>query len=148
MLTFFLKKEDNITKKLYEEAHKCFINAITKVTMEYEKPKDGAPVIEYGKEFNQIAKGVKGIKCSLDAYSNDTTIANVVMEPRGEIGLHKHSKHEEWIFVLEGEITDNETNTHYTTGMVHYIPAGQKHHIVSNTGALLVVTWQPKFITE
>ena len=143
-----------------KQAYQQFKETISIVTMERVGGSNVIPVVEYGSEFETIANGVKGIRCSLDNLAELTTIVNVAFSTGAELGKHKHSKQTEWIFVAEGDLyvkmcyyaDDGETLTnskeyYLSTGDSLEIPANVAHYCKSEHGALLTVTWRPKFDT-
>lgn len=101
-------------------------------------------VLSYGKEFEKGATNVEGVKSLLDGRSKQMTIIEVVMGKNSEITPHAHDR-KEFVYVLEGMITDRWTGDSYSEGMCYEIPAERTHHIVSEAGALLIVVWKPKF---
>lgn len=138
-------------QKEYKESLQRFKDTVTKVTMEMVDKSKGVPVIHYGKEFVEVAKGVRGIKCSLDNETELTTILNVVFNAGAELGKHLHSEQTEYIFVAEGDLyvklcDEGIVTEHFLkTGDSLYIPPKVAHYCNSERGALLTVTWQPKF---
>lgn len=155
MLAMFKYTPEEIqTRVNYKEAHKKFINTMSKVTMEYADKSKGVPILLYGSEFKTVGKGIKGVKCSMDSFTVLTTISNVIFESGSELGKHKHTHQTEYIHVLEGDLyvqlykSEGKEEYYLKTGDVLKIPPGVPHYCKSDNGALLTVTWQPKFDVE
>jgi mannose-6-phosphate isomerase-like protein (cupin superfamily) len=96
-----------------------------------------------GPSWQPIAPGVRVVKCQLPTV--DSTILNVVFDPRSKLPTHRHEDREESIYVVEGEIIDEERNVRFFSNELYVIPAGVNHSIYSPNGARLNVIFRPKY---
>ena len=134
-------------KKTYDEveeqlccAHKRIANFAARVDMLYPERKDE---IQVGATWEAISAGVRAVKCQLPTI--DSTILNVVFDPRSGIPTHHHADREETIYVVEGEIVDESSSVRVTTNQTYVIPAGREHTIYSAGGAKMNVVFRPKY---
>lgn len=140
-------------------ARENLMNTMTRIRMEY--PMGYAPKItgEYidwenvedvqvGNTLTSLNDSVSTVVCTLDYFTDNLTILNVVVTEGGDLPLHKHSDRWEYIYVIEGEIVDKVNYTYTKEGFVYKIPPNTPHHIYSETGALLMVTFKPKYVYE
>jgi quercetin dioxygenase-like cupin family protein len=131
------------------------INTMSRIIMTYETPTDvetsttptvtdAVEIVSVGNELEMISDSVSSVRCILDSLTTEITVLNVVFGAGGSIALHKHPDNWEYIYVLDGSITDTVTNITTPAGFTYKIPPGTPHHIVSDY-ALLTVTFKPKF---
>lgn len=148
---FGLLSKDKEAQEIVEvrkAAFNRFKDTITRVTMETN---NDSLSIDFGDGYKSVAKGVKGVKCSLNEYARETTIVNVVFDPGSEMRKHKHSDKVKHIYIFEGDLyvklyhSDGEQEFYLGSGQSLKIQPGTSHYCKSINGSVCSITWQPKF---
>ena len=139
VLPRYKKTSDEVEEKL-SCAHKRIANFAARVDMLYPERND---YLSVGAAWEAISAGVRADKCQLPTI--DSTILNVVFDPRSVLPTHHHKDREESIYVVEGEIVDESRDVRIGTNQVYVIPTGVDHTIYSERGAKLNVVFRPKY---
>lgn len=74
-------------------------------------------------------------------YIDDTNkILRGKLEPGASIGMHRHEKGSEIIFILSGsgKVLYDEGEEEVTEGMCHYCPNGHAHSLINNSSEALI----------
>lgn len=128
------------------------LNTIYRITLEYTDTKkdntekySNTEHIPITKPIAELSPDIFQILCSLDDYSDEITIMNVVFKKNSTMPAHKHIDRWEYIYVIEGEIYDNVNGVETKSGSVYKIPPDTPHHITTKNGALTVITFKPRY---
>lgn len=97
------------------------------------------------KDWSEVRPGVKHAESRLPTKT--CTSIDSIMEPGATMPRHYHRDQSEVIFVVEGEITDLDTNVTTKEGETYFVEPGQSHTIHAKTNTLLNVVCRPKFGT-
>jgi quercetin dioxygenase-like cupin family protein len=149
--------------KTLDLAKRELLDTITRITLEYSvegdsqyanvpTPLEVVDIIDVrdvfvGATLTELNDTVSSVSCALNYFTDDITILNVVFKEGGNLPLHRHSDRWEYIYVMHGEIYDMVSKKSTREGYVYKIPPNTPHHIVSEAGALLTVTFRPKYPT-
>ena len=80
--------------------------------------------------------------CSLSG--DDETALDVIMDVGGVIKIHKHKSHDEFVFVISGEVKETITETVMRTGQSMSIKKGALHGFSTENGCKMKVVFKPK----
>lgn len=89
---------------------------------------------------------LENIKVTVTSHSKTETIATLVCEGHGNVGLHAHPTHHESIRVETGAMTCMTTGKIYREGDVWDIPAGEFHGAFFSN-CVLIIRYHPPLPT-
>lgn len=89
---------------------------------------------------------LENIKVTVTSHTKSETIATLVCEGFGNVGMHSHPTHHESIQVVSGTMTCMTTNKIYRQGDIWEVPPGEMHGAFF-ANCVLVIRYHPPLPT-